>query len=137
MSKMNELAAALDELTSTANQLRTIALDLVRATVLLRDSLDAPAEEPAGPAPTEEPGKPKPRAKKPQPEPEPESEPEKPEPAAAYTKEQVRAMLAGLANGGHREEAKALVAKYANGGSFSDIDPERYPELADEVKQYA
>ena len=51
------------------------------------------------------------------------------------TKEETRAMLADLAQNGHREEAKALVAKYANGGSFSDIDPERYPELAEEVKK--
>ena len=55
--------------------------------------------------------------------------------APAMTKEEARAMLADLAQSGHREEAKALVAKYANGGSFSDIDPERYPELAEEVKK--
>lgn len=51
------------------------------------------------------------------------------------TKEEARAILANLAQSGHREEAKALVAKYASGGSFSDIDPERYPELAEEVKK--
>ena len=74
-------------------------------------------------------------------EPEPEEagqkEPSLPAhvPPAPLSKEEARAMLADLAQSGHREEAKALVAKYANGGSFSDIDPERYPELAEEVKK--
>ena len=63
----------------------------------------------------------------------PAAEPEAPAPA--MTKEEARAILANLAQSGHREEAKALVAKYASGGSFSDIDPERYPELAEEVKK--
>jgi len=67
---------------------------------------------------------------------EPESR-NKPEEAPQYSKEEIRAMLAALADSGHREEAKALVQKYANGGSFSGIDPARYPELAEEVKQYA
>ena len=58
-----------------------------------------------------------------------------PSPPVRLTKEEARAMLANLAQSGHREEAKALVVKYANGGSFSDIDPERYPELAEEVKK--
>ena len=57
------------------------------------------------------------------------------ESSPAMTKEEARAMLADLARNGHREEAKALVAKYAGGGSFSDIDPQRYPELAEEVKK--
>ena len=57
--------------------------------------------------------------------------------APQYSKEEIRAMLAGLADNGHREEAKALVQKYADGGSFSNIDPARYSELAEEVKQYA
>ena len=61
----------------------------------------------------------------------------KPEESPQYSKEKIRAMLAGLADNGHREEAKALVQKYANGGSFSNIDPARYSELAEEVKQYA
>jgi len=74
-------------------------------------------------------------------EPEPEEagqkEPSLPAhvPPGPLSKEEARAMLADLAQSGHREEAKALVAKYANGGSFSDIDPERYPELAEEVKK--
>ena len=63
----------------------------------------------------------------------PAAEPEAPAPA--MTKEEARAMLADLAQSGYREEAKALVAKYAGGGSFSDIDPQRYPELAEEVKK--
>ena len=56
-------------------------------------------------------------------------------PAPAMTKEEARAMLADLARNGRREEAKALGAKYAGDGSFSDIDPQSYPELAEEVKR--
>ena len=62
---------------------------------------------------------------------------EQKEPSPTFQKEEIRAMLAALADNGHREEAKALVQKYANGGSFSNSDPARYPELAEEVKQYA
>lgn len=70
---------------------------------------------------------------------EPEQEPEKaPEPEApapkTYTKEEVRAMLADLSQSGHRDEAKALVKKYADGGSLTDIDPARYPDLVQEVR---
>ena len=54
----------------------------------------------------------------------------------ALSKEEVRGMLSGLAGRGFREEAKALVAKYSGGGSFSDIDPARYPELAEEVRAF-
>ena len=90
----------------------------------------------------------RPRGRKPRKEPEPiptepvPEAPADPEPSneapaePAYTKEQIRGMLSGLAGNGHREEAKALVAKYSGGDSFSDIDPAKYPELAEEVKQY-
>ena len=116
------------------------------------DAADAPADPDADTAP-ETPKVPKhSRASKPRPgrttagaeapAPEPaEMEQKEPSPlfqeAPQYSKEEIRAMLAGLADNGHREEAKALVQKYADGGSFSNIDPARYPELAEEVKQYA
>ena len=148
MSKMNDLATVLDELASTAIHLKMCAQDLLTATTLLRDSLDNPGESepeaiPEKPSPALEPEATAPKARKPrvqkeQPEPAPQPEPT-PEPAAEvpqFSKQQIRAMLADLATNGHRDEAKALVAKYANGGSFSDIDPAHYPELADEVKQY-
>lgn len=116
------------------------------------DAADAPADPDADTAP-ETPKVPKQtRASKPKPgrtsagteapapqpaEPlQPESR-NKPEEAPQYSKEEIRAMLAALADNGHREEAKALVQKYADGGSFSNIDPARYPELVEEVKQYA
>lgn len=116
------------------------------------DAADAPVDPDADTAP-ETPKAPKqtraskPRPNKttagteaPAPQPAEPLEPEsrnKPEEAPQYSKEEIRAMLAGLADSGHREEAKALVQKYADGGSFSGIDPARYPELAEEVKQYA
>ena len=130
MSKMNELATVLDDLVSAATQLKMCAQDLLTASNLLRGLFE-----------TEDAGEPKPPKKKPSPrkvpEPEPESQPEPPEtpPQPEYTKEQIRGMLSDLAGNGHREEAKALVSQYANGGSFSDIDPARYPELAEEVRK--
>ena len=136
MSKMNELAAVLDDLACTATQLRTCAEDLLTVTDRIRGLYEA---EDAGEA---KPPKKRPASRKnPEPEkagtePEPpaaEPQPEQPEPE--YTKEQIRGMLSDLAGNGHREEAKALVGRYANGGSFSDIDPARYPELAEEVKK--
>lgn len=136
MSKMNDLATALDDLVAAANQLKICAQDLLTASNRLRDQYET--EEAEGPKPTKK----KPAARK-APEPEqaetaPEQqapEPQAEAPAPEYTKEQIRGMLSDLAGNGHREEAKALVSKYANGGSFSDIDPARYPELAQEVQE--
>ncbi len=132
MSKMNDLATALDDLVNVATQLKTCAQDLITVTNQLRRLYEA--ED------TEEPGtsKKKPASRKLETEPEPKPQtPELPAgaPAPEYTKEQIRGMLSDLAGAGHREEAKALVSKYANSGSFSDIDPARYPELAEEVKK--
>ena len=130
MSKMNELATVLDDLASAATQLKMCAQDLLTASNLLRGLFEAEdAEEPKPPQ-----KKPSPR-KAPEPEPEPLPEPPETPPQPAYTKEQIRGMLSDLAGNGHREEAKALVSRYANGGSFSDIDPARYPELAEEVRK--
>ncbi len=130
MSKMNELATVLDDLVSAATQLKMCAQDLLTASNLLRGLFETEdTEEPKPPK-----KKPSPR-KAPEPEPEPQPEPPEPPPQPAYTKEQIRGMLSDLAGNGHREEAKALVNQYANGGSFSDIDPARYPELAEEVRK--
>ena len=130
MSKMNELATVLDDLVSAATQLKMCAQDLLTASNLLRGLFESEdAEEPKPPK-----KKPSPR-KVPEPEPEPLPEPPETPPQPAYTKEQIRGMLSDLAGNGHREEAKALVSQYANGGSFSDIDPARYPELAEEVRK--
>lgn len=138
MSKMNDLATLLDDLAGTAVQLKMCVQDLLTAANRMRDCLPPSGEdepEPKAEKPAPEPEAPKPRPRRPRTQPEPEPEPETPA-APQYTKEQIRAMLADLADRGHRDEAKALVAKYASGGSFSDIDPAKYPELADEVKQY-
>ena len=123
MSKMNDLAQLLDELAATGKTLKACADSLFKTTKALRAGLPA-GDEPtaASDSPPEAP---------PVPEPPASPEPAPPE----YTKEQIRGMLSGLAGDGHREEAKALVSKYANGGSFSDIDPARYPELAEEVQK--
>ena len=60
---------------------------------------------------------------------------EKPAPVT-YTKEEIRAMLADLAQAGFREEARSLVRKYADGGSLTDIDPASYADLAEEVRKH-
>ena len=52
----------------------------------------------------------------------------------AYTKEEVRAILADLSQNGFRNEAKALVRKYSDGGSLTDIDPAKYPDLVAEAE---
>lgn len=132
MSKMNDLTTLLAELTQTGQQLMEAGRSLMLTASRMQDCL------PAGD--TSEPD-PKPRGRKPkappeEPAPEETPAPESEAPAPEYTKEEIRGMLSALAGNGHRDEAKALVAKYANGGSFSDIDPARYPELAEEVKQY-
>ena len=125
MSKMNDLTTLLAELTQTGLQLMEAGRTLMLTASRMQDCLPAGEGSPKGKKPRKEP----------EPEPAPEPAPETPaEPA--YTKEEIRGMLSALAGNGHREEARALVAKYSAGGSFSDIDPAKYPELAEEVKQY-
>ena len=128
MSKMNELATTLDDLVSAAIQMKMCAQDLITAANALRAYYEPTSAEAPEAASKKPPTREKPKAH----EPEPPAE----EPAPAYTKEEIRGMLSALAGNGYREEAKALVAKYANGGSLSEIDPARYPELAEEVEQY-
>lgn len=139
MSKMNDLSTLLAELSKTGLQLmeagRTLMLTASRMQDCFPPSEDnEPEPKPKGRKPRKEP---EPIPNEPDPEPPVETEPA-PEPPAEpeYTKEEIRGMLSDLAGNGHRDEAKALVAKYSNGGSFSDIDPAKYPELAEEVKQY-
>jgi hypothetical protein len=68
-------------------------------------------------------------------EPAPVTEPVAETPAPkAYTKEEVRAILADLSQNGFRSEAKALVRKYSDGGSLTDIDPAKYPDLVAEAE---
>ena len=126
MSKMNELATVLDDLTEVGRRLVACGEDLIKAAARVKDCFSGEDES--------EQEKPKTagrrRAAK-----ESESEEtvsEAPAPKV-YTKEEVRALLAELSQSGYREEAKALVKKYAEGGSLTDIDPARYPDLVEEV----
>ncbi len=133
MSKMNELATILDELQESGKQMILLGERITAAVQAMALYLGEPEPpEPVHPQPAPK------KARKAQ-SPEPPAEPPAPEPQieqpVPITKEQMRAMLSGLASSGHRDEAKALVAKYGNGGSFSDIDPARYPELAEEVRK--
>lgn len=137
MSKMNELATILDELRESGKQMILLGERITTTVHALALSLGE-TEQPE----TEPPQEPTPKSttqkkpRKPQPEqPAPENEPAGTGETIPITKEQMRAMLSGLAGSGHRDEAKALVAKYGNGGSFSDIDPSAYPQLAEEVRK--
>ena len=132
MSKMSELATALDELTEVGRRLVACGEDLIQAAARVKEFFSADGEE--EPKPVKAPGRQR-TAKSPEPEQEPEKtpEPEAPVPKT-YTKEEVRAMLADLSQSGHRDEAKSLVKKYADGGSLTDIDPARYPDLVQEVQ---
>ena len=132
MSRMSELAASLDELTEVGHRLVACGEDLIQAAARVKECFSADGEE--EPKPVKAPGRRR-TAKTPEPEQEPEKAPEPEAPAPkTYTKEEVRAMLADLSQSGHRDEAKALVKKYADGGSLTDIDPARYPDLVQEVR---
>ena len=118
MSKMSELATALDEMTETGKTLITCGESLVKAAAHVRECFTeetpAPAEESA-------------------PVTEPETRTASPR---TYTKEEVRALLADLSRSGFRNEAKELVRKYSGGGSLTEIDPVKYPELVAEAEAY-
>ena len=133
MSKMSELALTLDDLMEVGQRLVACGEDLIKAAARVKDCFSADGEEASKPA--KAPGRRK-AAKAPESDLEPAAEPVPEEPAPkTYTKEEVRAMLADLSQGGHRDEAKALVKKYADGGSLTDIDPARYPELVEEARK--
>lgn len=110
MSKMSELSATLDELSEVGRTLIDCGEDLVKAVRAVQACFSSDETEPVPEPPAEE-----------------------PEPKV-YSKEDIRAMLAGISQAGFRSEAKALVKKYSGGGTLSDIDPARYAELAAEVE---
>ena len=116
MSKMSELAAVLDEMTGVGRTLIACGESLLKAAAHAQDCFTEDAS-----AAVEEPA------------PVTESVAEKPAPKA-YTKEEVRAILADLSQNGFRNEAKALVRKYSDGGSLTDIDPAKYPDLVAEAE---
>ena len=111
MSRMNELNLTMDELTDVGRQLAACGEALVRAAARMNECF---SDDSAG-------------------TPEPAAGQAAAEPAT-YTKEEIRAMLADIAQAGFREEAKALVRKYADGGSLTDIDPAKYPALIAEAE---
>ena len=110
MSKMSELATALDDLTEIGQRLVACGENLIRAATCVKESFtnDSAEVQPQEHAEVQEPA------------------PEQPAPKT-YMKEEVRAMLASLSQSGFRAEAKALVKKFSNGGSLTDIDPANYP----------
>ena len=116
MSKMSELFTTLDELVQVAKNLIECGEALIRIVKHVKEIFSE--DEPTAVA---------------APDPEPVAVEA---PPRQYTKEEVRAVLAGISQAGFRNEAKALVKKYGNGGSLTDIDPEDYPALIEEAEQY-
>ena len=122
MSRMSELAAALDDLTEIGRQLAETGNGLIRAAARVKECFSGDEET----EPVREPEKAQEPAQEPEAEPAPKT----------YSKEEVRVLLADMSQAGFRAEAKALVKKYSDGGSLTDIDPARYPELVEEAKSY-
>ena len=115
MSKMSELAATLEDLSRSVSALITSGEDVLHAINDVKDLFST--NENSSPEPQEPKGEQKARSR-------------------TYTKEEVRAVLAGLSQNGFRNEAKELVRKFSNGGSLTDIDPAKYPELVAEAEGY-
>ncbi len=111
MSKMSELSQVLDDLISCGEKM----IQTANAIKECFTAEDAPAAEP-----------------------EKKAKPAKKEAKApAYSKEDVRALLASKANeagGQFKAQVKAIVKKYGNGGSLTDIPAESYPDLVKEVE---
>ncbi len=113
MSKMSELAMTLEDLSRIVKALITCGENVLRAITEVKDIFSG--NENKSPKPLEA---------------------NKAQPNKAYTKEEVRALLADLSQNGFRNEVKELVRKYSNGGSLTDIDPAKYPELIAEAEAY-
>ena len=112
MSKIKELAGLLEELVDTGKTMVNCAQSLIRIAESIKELFSSKTIEVV----------------------EEEMAPELP-PVKAYTKEDVRSILAGLAQNGYREESKALVRKYSNGGSLTDVPPENYVDLVYEAEE--
>lgn len=113
MSKMSELSQVLDELVSCGER-------LIQTANAVRECFTA---EPDAPAKAKEPAKVKSETPK--------------EAAPAYSKEDVRALLAAKASeagGQFKSQVKAIVKKYADGGNLTDIPAESYAALVKEVE---
>ena len=112
MSKIKEFAGLLEELIDTGKTMISCAQNLIRIAESAKELFSSKTIEVV----------------------EEETAPELP-PVQTYTKEEVRSILAGLAQNGFREESKALVRKYSNGGSLTDVPPESYVDLVYEAEE--
>lgn len=107
MSKMSELSQVLDDLISCGEK-------MIQAANAIKEMFSADATEPAK-----------------------ENKPDKAPATPAYSKEEVRALLARKANesgGQFKAQVKAIVKKYGNGGSLTDVPADSYPALVKEVE---
>ena len=115
MSKMNDLSLTLNVMTDLGKNMVACGENLLKIVGQLRVHFSGDDPEATPAAMTEEP---KALLK----------------PVKAYTKEDVRVLLATKAVNGFREETKELVRKYSNGGSLKDVDPARYADLVAEAE---
>ena len=122
MSKMSELSQVLDDLISCGEKMIQTA-SAIKAFFTEESEPTAPDTEPK---------------KEVKPVKEDTKAPETAEPA--YSKEDVRALLAAKASeagGQFKAQVKAIVKKYGNGGSLTDIPADSYPALVKEVEGLA
>ena len=119
MDKMSELSQVLNGLISCGEK-------MIQAANIIKECFSEEAAPAARPEKKEKPEK---------------KEAEAPAAAGdAYSKEEVRALLAAKANeadGRFKARVKALVKKYADSGKFTDIPAESYPDLVKEAEGLA
>ncbi len=137
MGKMKELSTVLDEIVTCgetlvqgAEKLRDMmeiidglaecGKTLIASGKALREYFSAD-EEPVK-------AEPKKKAAKKEPEPEPTAEPEK-----TYTKEDVRKVLSGASQSGHRSEVIALLKKYG-ADNITALDEKNYAAVIAEAE---
>lgn len=124
MSKMKDLSMVLDELVtcgetliSTANALKEIFSDTAAADPAPKNSKKTAAAEAVAKAETSE----EPKAANNQPT------------AKAFTKEEVRGILAAKSSAGHSDEVRALLLKFG-AKQLKQVDPKDYAALVQEAE---
>ena len=121
MSKMKELSTVLDELV-------TCGETLINTANALKEIFSSEPDVAETPAPTEPAEEAKPAAKN-----RKKATATAPEPEA-YTKEQVRGILAAKSGAGHSDEVRALLAKFG-AKQLKQVDPKDYAALVKEAEQ--
>ncbi|WP_298031028.1 hypothetical protein [uncultured Dysosmobacter sp.] len=125
--KLRDLVTVIDDLAGCGKALKDLALSL-------KEYFTASPETAQDGAPLVKEEKSKPRTSKAkQAEPGPLPEPE-PKTAKAYTKEEVRKILAGISQSGYKEQVIGILAKYGS-GNITGLKPEDYAAVVAEAEE--